>query len=89
MCYMLSISSDVNYGMLHIGLVPYKSAGKCMVCTCIAAYAFHSECSRCLREVLNTHMLGFLINNGMPPANIFDNYIGAFGPHCSRGPGLR
>jgi hypothetical protein len=23
---------------LHIGLAPYKSAGKCMVCTCIAAY---------------------------------------------------
>ena len=26
--------------LTHIGLVPYKSAGKCMVCTCIAAYVF-------------------------------------------------
>ena len=29
-------------------------------------------CSRCLREVLYTYVLGFLTNNGMPPANIFD-----------------
>ena len=25
----------------HIGYVPYKTGGKCMVCTYIAAYAFH------------------------------------------------
>ena len=31
------------------------------------------ECSRCLREVLYTYILGFLTsNNGMPSANIFD-----------------
>ena len=30
------------------------------------------ECSRCLREVLYTYILGVLTNNGMPSANIFD-----------------
>ena len=30
------------------------------------------ECSRCLREVVYTYILGFRTNHGMPPDNIFD-----------------
>ena len=44
------------------------------------------ECSRCLREVLYTYILGFLTNNGMPPANIFDILVrSALTAHVRRG----
>jgi hypothetical protein len=44
------------------------------------------ECSRCLREVLYTYILGFLTNNGMPPTNIFDILVrSALTAHMHRG----
>ena len=81
-----SVTSERSPYFQHIGYVPYKTGGKRMICTCIAAIMRSIECSRCLSEVLYTYILGFLTNNGMPPANIFDILVrSALTAHVRRG----
>ena len=58
----------------HIGYVPIHDT-KLVVSEWYARVSLPMrsiECSRCLREVLYTYILGFLTNNGMPSTNIFD-----------------
>ena len=38
---ILFMCMDSIVGKTHIGYVPYKTGGMCMVCTCTAGYAFH------------------------------------------------
>ena len=56
----------------HIGLVPHTNLLASVWYARVSLPMRSIECSRCLREVLYTYILGFLTNNGMPPTNIFD-----------------